>query len=54
MGDGFSSVTKGGGKSVNLELQYGQTFWGRGDATYSQFAKVSAFQEFVAKIQILW
>jgi len=59
VGEGFSSIEKGEDEpyddfSLNLELQYGQTFAGRGDPDLPVEDKVSAAQEFVFKIQSLF
>ncbi|KJJ85078.1 conserved hypothetical protein, secreted [Candidatus Omnitrophus magneticus] len=69
IGKGFTSVTKGTQEeqtkdpndlkeriNLNLELQYGQTFAGRGDADdrWNQQDRVSKGQEFIAKVQLLF
>ncbi|MBD3426402.1 MAG: hypothetical protein GF409_04120 [Candidatus Omnitrophica bacterium] len=54
LGKGFSSVKKGAQSSLNLELQLGQTAWGRGDGTSERFRRVSAAWEYIAKVQILF
>lgn len=59
VGEGFSSIEKGENEpeddfNLNLELQYGQTFAGRGDPEIPEADKVSAAQEFILKIQSLF
>lgn len=61
LGNGFSSVKKGGNSSLNLEFQYGIQFAGRGDPdvhrdpTWPNNAdRISAPQEFIAKVQALF
>lgn len=66
LGEGFSSVQKGGKAkeyplSINLELQYGQTFLARGDSTIqnnptwpNSADRVSAANEFIMKVQFLF
>ena len=61
-GAGFSSVDKGSSASpadnisLNVELQYGQTFLGRGDPDdrWNETDPVSAAQEFILKVQFLF
>ncbi|MDD4013377.1 MAG: hypothetical protein PHW14_04210 [Candidatus Omnitrophica bacterium] len=61
LGHGFSSIKKGGESSLNLELQYGIQFAGRGDPNIHRDPtwpnnedRISAPQEFIAKIQMLF
>jgi hypothetical protein len=69
IGKGFNAVQKGEdnpdkGMSLNLQLQYGRTFLGRGDPEDREEPtwpdrtggsdRVSCAQEFVAKLQVLW
>lgn len=61
LGNGFSSVKKGGDSSLNLEFQYGIQFAGRGDPSIHNNAtwpnnddRISAPQEFIAKVQALF
>ncbi|GEM_PF-3435384 len=61
LGRGFSSIQKGENfpeqkYSLNVELQYGQTFLGRGDPgdRWDYNDRVSAAQEFVCKVQLLF
>ena len=67
-GKGFNSIEKGEdapdeGININLELQYGRTFLGRGDPENREEIapepgggsdKVSAAQEFIFKVQVLF
>lgn len=61
LGNGFSSVKKGGESSLNLEFQYGLQFAGRGDPDINRNPawpndqdRISAPQEFIAKVQVLF
>ncbi|MBD3379591.1 MAG: hypothetical protein GF408_03910 [Candidatus Omnitrophica bacterium] len=54
LGKGFNSIEKGGDSSLNLELQYGQTLWGRGDGRADRYHSVSQAQEFIFKVQALF
>lgn len=66
IGKGFSSVTKGEDEpdeeiSLNVELQYGQVFAGRGDPNIQRDPswpnsddRINASQEYVAKVQLLF
>ena len=54
LGKGFSEVYKGGDSSLNLELQYGRTFWARADGRSEKYNTASLADEYIAKIQVLW
>ncbi len=54
MGKGFSSIEKGGDSSLNVEFLYGRTFYGQGDESYAKYRDVSAADEYIAKVQVLW
>ncbi len=61
LGQGFSSVYRGAEYSLNLELQYGWTFAGRGDPDIHRDSswpnsddRVGAMQEWIAKVQLLF
>ena len=61
MGKGFSEIYKGGDNSLNIELQYGQTFAGRGDSGIQRDPswpnsedRIAAAHEFICKIQLLF
>ncbi|MFH1877649.1 MAG: hypothetical protein ABH883_02470 [Candidatus Omnitrophota bacterium] len=61
-GRGFSSFKKGGENSINIELLYGQSFYGRGDPDLkkgnptwpNRDDRVGAVQEFIFKVQVLF